>query len=326
MERDLRAGLRRLTRRVDLTLLRTPVTLQGRPGGPGRRGLARRHEWSIGVAAGPTLGRLTSLVPGGGPALTRRDVTDVTAEFVADPFLWPHRDGWAMFFEVLNARRDAGEIGLATSRDLRSWRYEGIVLREPWHLSYPFVFAHDGDHWMVPESEATGRVTLYRATSFPHRWEAYTTLLEGAPYGDATLWQAHGTWHLLAASGGSATLRCFTAPALLGPWSEHPSSPVVDGGSRVARPGGRVVELDDGRWVRFAQDAREVYGGGLEMFAFGLPLAADGVRGVPLGRVAAPAEPAGRTAWTELGLHTLDAHRTADGWVASLDGRGYPRG
>jgi hypothetical protein len=313
---DVRAGGRRLARRLDLGLVGTPVSVGG------RRLVRRRLEWSIGVVAGPSLSELSSLEPGRNPVLTRRDVTDVRAEFVADPFLCHDEGRWWLFFEVLNARRDRGEIGLASSADLRTWRYEGVVLREAWHLSYPFVFTHAGEHWMVPESEARGRVELYRATAFPRRWERHAILLEGAPYGDATLWEADGTWHLIASVGGSATLRCFTAPDLLGPWREHGSSPIVDGESRIARPGGRVVRGDDGRWVRFAQDATRTYGGGLEAVAFDLPLGRDGVRGDPLGRVRLTGPADADATWVRDGLHTLDAHRHEGGWVAVLDGRG----
>lgn len=311
-----RAVARRVARRLDLALVATPVSVGG------RRGLRARDAWSIGVAVGPTLDALASPAPDVNPVLTRRDVTDVRAEFVADPFLHRAAGRWWLLFEVMNARRDAGEIAAASSTDLLTWRYQGIVLREPWHLSYPFVFEHAGDTWLVPESEAACRVELYRAVDFPWRWERHATLLSGAPYGDATLWEADGTWYLIAASGGSATLRLFTAPDLEGPWREHPTSPVVDGGSRVARPGGRVVRGDDGRWVRFAQDATRRYGGGLEAVAFDLPLGSDGVRGEAVGRVGlvGPGDVAAR--WTSRGLHTLDAQRHGEGWVACLDGRG----
>jgi hypothetical protein len=33
-----------------------------------------------------------------------------------------------------------GEIGLATSEDGLKWDYKQVVLNEPFHLSYPYVF------------------------------------------------------------------------------------------------------------------------------------------------------------------------------------------
>ena len=43
-------------------------------------------------------------------------------------------------------------------------------LERDYHFSYPMVFEHDGDVFMVPESALNGTVELYRATRFPHEW------------------------------------------------------------------------------------------------------------------------------------------------------------
>ena len=47
----------------------------------------------------------------------------------------------------------------------------GIVLDEPFHLSYPQVFQWQGAWYMTVESAGARRVSLYRATDFPLRWE-----------------------------------------------------------------------------------------------------------------------------------------------------------
>ena len=39
-----------------------------------------------------------------------------------------------------------------------------IVLAEPFHLSYPYVFEWQGSHYMIPESGAAKSVRLYRAS------------------------------------------------------------------------------------------------------------------------------------------------------------------
>jgi hypothetical protein len=54
------------------------------------------------------------------PVLTKFDVKDVKASFVADPFVIKKDDVYYLFFEVKSKRkRDIGEIGLATSKDLK---------------------------------------------------------------------------------------------------------------------------------------------------------------------------------------------------------------
>jgi hypothetical protein len=104
------------------------------------------------------------------PILSAHHVTDIPAEFVADPFMIRVRGTWHMFFEVMNARTDKGNIGLATSSNGLDSKYEQIVLAESFHLSYPYVFNSGDDFFMVPESYEAGAIRLYRADPFPLKW------------------------------------------------------------------------------------------------------------------------------------------------------------
>src|SRR5690348_4223243 len=104
--------------------------------------------WSIGIYAGKSP---LDLAPAPGvrnPVLSARDVTDIPARFVADPFMLQANGLWHMFFEVLNHGSGLGEIGLATSHDALTWQYRQIVLTEPFHLSYPYVFQWNNDFYM----------------------------------------------------------------------------------------------------------------------------------------------------------------------------------
>src|SRR5207253_10269249 len=86
------------------------------------------YVWSIAVLRGKTP---FALKPSSNIALLASDVDDIPARFVADPFMLRRGRLWYMFFEVLNDANALGVIGCATSADGTSWRYRGIVLREP---------------------------------------------------------------------------------------------------------------------------------------------------------------------------------------------------
>src|SRR5262249_59999319 len=89
------------------------------------------------------------------PVILRADqATDITADFVADPFCHTAGGAHVLFFEIWNRADGRGEIACADSSDLTTWRYGGVVLREPFHLSYPCVFADGGDIFMIPETRA----------------------------------------------------------------------------------------------------------------------------------------------------------------------------
>lgn len=102
-------------------------------------------EFSIGIYVGESPFHFVPCSGTSNPVLTNKDVTDVNALFVADPFMAKEGSEWYMFFEVMNKTDHKGEIGLAISSDGIEWNYKQIVLSEPFHLSYPYVFKWEGN-------------------------------------------------------------------------------------------------------------------------------------------------------------------------------------
>lgn len=274
--------------------------------------------WSIGLYVGPDPLHLAAPRDRANPIMTREHVTDIPAAFVADPFLLPHRDGWHLFFEVLHHESGLGEIGLAISLDAVSWSYQGIVLREPFHLSYPCVFEHGGEVFMVPETLDAGAVRLYRADPFPARWVPVADLLQGR-LADPTLFRFEGRWWMYACPAPSShdALSLFFADALAGPWHEHPASPLIAGDRSRARPGGRVV-CWDGHLYRFSQDCGPRYGSGVRVFEITrLTLDDYAERECAESPILGPSS----TGWNGKGMHHVDAWQIApDHWIAVVDG------
>jgi hypothetical protein len=276
--------------------------------------------FAIGIYAGDTPFSLRPAPDVSNPVLTHRDVTDIPAAFVADPFMIRVGQTWHLFFEIMHARSGKGEIGLATSPDGRAWTYRQVVLAEPFHLSYPYVFEWRGDHYMVPETYQAGAVRLYRATDFPTRWACVRTLLEGPFFADSSPFVHDGRWWMFTdASAGmdNQTLRLYTAEEPVGPWREHPRSPVADGDPRKARPAGRVL-AEDGRVFRFAQACLPYYGTEVRAFEVTeLSPTAYGEREVQ----AAPILKGTGSDWNACGMHHVDVHRESTGhWRACVDG------
>ncbi|TDR73904.1 glucosamine inositolphosphorylceramide transferase family protein [Paludibacterium purpuratum] len=274
--------------------------------------------WSIGLAFGAS--PLALRVPDS-PILTKADITDVAADFVADPFLIRLNQSWHLFFEIWNRNADKGEIGHAQSADLRHWTYDGIVLREPWHLSYPHVFEHGGEIWMTPESTDAGGVHLYRAASFPHRWHDEGVLVPGALADPSPLfWQ--GNWYLFACPSFEKhdDLTLFTSAQLDGGWRPHPAGLLRTADVRGSRPAGRLLN-DEGRLLRWAQDCYPQYGTAVRAFEI-LELNPERYRERELPE--SPVLVAGGDSWRHGGMHHIDAHRLPDddraGWGAAVDG------
>lgn len=173
---------------------------------------------------------------------------------------------WYMFFELYN-RKSHGEIGCAISKDGFTWTYQQVVLAEPYHLSYPYVFEWMGEYYMVPESVRAHEVRLYRARRFPDQWDCVGSLLKEHRYADSSILRHDERWWMFTESsqGRSDTLRLFSASDLLGPWQEHPHSPLVEWNPHIARPSGRIVKIG-GHPVRFAQNCFQDYGTDVRAF------------------------------------------------------------
>lgn len=207
-----------------------------------------------------------------------------------------------------------------------SWRYVQIVLKEPFHLSYPYVFQWQNEIFMVPETFQTKSVRLYRATSFPLEWTLCKTLLDGCEFVDSSLVRFQDQWWLFAGHGmppsRSDTLEVFYADELLGSWTKHPSSPVVAGNGHVARPAGRVLVVGD-ELLRFTQDCDPTYG--RQVHAFQIKL----TRSTYQERAALKKPVCGPTGdgWNADGMHHVDAHQVntdhsegGNRWLACVDG------
>ncbi|MHA1600112.1 MAG: glucosamine inositolphosphorylceramide transferase family protein [Alphaproteobacteria bacterium] len=277
----------------------------------------RKTTWDIEIYRGSSPFALRNTDDVTNPVLTAESVTDVSAEFIADPFLFRVDDGWVMFFETLVRYSNKGVICLATSNDGLSWSYRQVVLEEPFHLSYPYVFAWEGVHYMIPESAEVSSVRLYKATEFPTKWAFVGELLHGT-HRDSSIFRHEGMWWMFSETGRNrrGTLSLHFAKDLTGPWQEHPASPVVDDNPHITRPGGRMLQFD-GRTYRITQDVYPDYG--MRLFAFeitSLTTTAYSEKQVGDGPILAGQ----KTGLLADRIHHMDAYELDDGtWIAAID-------
>lgn len=281
-------------------------------------------SWAIGIYAGDSPLDLAPAEGARNPVLTARDVSDVPARLVADPFMIRQNNTWSMFFEVMNEQSNQGDIGLATSPDGLRWTYKQIVLDEPFHLSYPYVFEWQDTVYMLPESGEAEAIRLYQATAFPTEWSLAGTLLDGRHYLDSAILRFEDKWWLFTTpTESNDTLCLYYADELLGPWTEHPESPVIQGDANIARLGGRVLVFD-GRVIRYAQDDAPVYGNRVQAFEI-TELTTTRYREKLLGAASAEGSPLAlsESGWNVRGMHHVDPHQVDGGkWIASVDGKG----
>ncbi|QIJ73321.1 hypothetical protein GU700_01120 [Methylobacterium sp. NI91] len=242
----------------------------------GRRALSR----AMSVAAGKAV-KLIGILAAGGPTWSvgwRKDPSLTLLErfsapfsilqgssksFLADPFPFRHRGRDYIFAEEFPYATGRGVISVIPFGSNGLPEAPRVVLEEPHHLSYPFVFAHDGQIWMIPESGDAQTVCLYRAIDFPDQWERAAVLSTGIKAFDTTVLHHEGRFWFFAGlrmwnSTSWDMLGLYHADSLTGPWKPHADHPVLfDAG--LSRPAGAVYE-HNGMRLRPAQNCTHGYG------------------------------------------------------------------
>jgi len=182
-----------------------------------------------------------------------------------------HRDDrHYIFIEELLYESNKGHIAVIEINDSGEPSTPQTVLECDYHLSYPFVFDHDGETWMIPESSENQTVSLYRCRKFPDQWEFVMHLFEGQSLVDCTLHFHDGLWWLFANTAAHSSLakhdelHLFYATDFRSTgWTAHPLNPIVSD-AKNARPAGKLF-YHQGRLVRPAQNCSYHYGYGYNL-------------------------------------------------------------
>jgi hypothetical protein len=253
--------------------------------------------WNVGVVEAPIA---AFLAPGFRPEVRWLPAAG-SARLHADPFALEHAGRWWLLYEVLEHAEGCGYLA---ARELLPAGFgpERIVLRRPFHLSYPFLLREGDEIYCVPESFEAAEVALYRARAFPEDWERVGALLPGFPGIDSTFLRHAGRWWCFTSEKGAGhdrRLFLFHASELRGPWQAHPGNPVkVD--PRSARGAGTPFE-HEGRLYRPAQDCARIHEERITLNHI-VTLTPDEFREETMGTV----EPLGRGSYPDK-LHTLSA-------------------
>jgi hypothetical protein len=219
------------------------------------RRLLHVDVWNVGVVEAPIT---AFLAPGFRPQV-RWLPAQGPGRIQADPFALEHEGRWWVVYEALE---HAEGRGFLAARELLPGGFgpEAVVLRQPFHLSYPQLLREEGAIYCVPESFEAGEVALYRARAFPRGWERVGALLPGFRGIDSTFVRHAGRWWCFTTEKGAGhdrRLLVFHAEALRGPWRPHARNPVkLD--PRAARGAGTPFH-QAGELFRPAQDCARIH-------------------------------------------------------------------
>jgi hypothetical protein len=225
------------------------------------RRLVVADQWNVGVVDAPIQ---RFLEPDFSPQVRWWPRARERSRYIADPFGGTVGDRRFVLVESYDYRSRLGTIDWLP--DVESEPSDGsgggTALRLADHASYPFVLAHDGELFCIPQLSPSAGVHLFRATEFPVAWERVAVIAEGVRALDPTIVQHEGLWWMFftdAREGPLTKLRVWHAEDLLGSWRPHAGNPVKTD-VRSARPAGTPF-VHEGVLYRPAQDCSRTYGG-----------------------------------------------------------------
>ncbi|MFK7892413.1 MAG: hypothetical protein AB8B63_16465 [Granulosicoccus sp.] len=187
----------------------------------------------------------------------------------ADPHIIEHNGETYVFFERLHQHKTPAHIAVATIDNERGLIDVRCALKESTHLSYPFVFKHADEIYMVPESGSLQSIRLYKAISFPCQWQHMYNLVDGINAADSTLFRYMNRWWLFTNCQSHRCvderdeLHIYYADTLPGPWQPHAMNPVLTGVDR-SRMAGPIISMQ-GNHYRLSQYGAKRYGHGINI-------------------------------------------------------------
>lgn len=164
--------------------------------------------------------------------------------FWADPFLCTRHGKTFCFVEEFVYKTGKGHIAALEINGTKIVE-RGIALREPFHLSFPYLFEYEGELYMCPEAHGSGQVRVYRCTEFPLQWKLEKIIMKDVSAVDTMLFPRAGKWWMLTSIDESGTedycseLFLFSSDSPLSTnWIPHRQNPI-----RIDCCGGRNAGL-----------------------------------------------------------------------------------
>src|SRR5579872_907799 len=219
------------------------------------------QDWNIGIVQGSIDNFLT---PGFQPRVAWLSYKKPDC-YIADPFLLRIGSKLKLLAEEFDLRTNRGSI---VETDLSEGRQAVPLFRkaidEGVHMSYPYLFEHEGRYYCTPEAWQKQHVSLYAYDIEREVWSPMAVLIPNLAAVDSTILEFQGRWWLFCTNHDDeveSKLFLWHSPKLLGPWEPHPGNPVkMD--VRSSRPAGRPF-VSEGQLYRPAQDSSLGYGGAI---------------------------------------------------------------
>ncbi len=177
-------------------------------------------------------------------------------KFLADPFLCENKNKIYCFAEEYDYEKKRGHIACI---DLNKKKLEKkIVLKEKFHLSFPFIFKFKNNYYMCPESSEVSEIRLYKSINFPFKWKFYKTIIKDMNSVDNIIFKKNNLWWLFTNIdrsnckdyGHDLSIFYSEDGPLTNKWKTHPQNPIKINSLESRNAG---IIFDKKKFIRVSQ-------------------------------------------------------------------------
>lgn len=196
------------------------------------------------------------------------DVIDVPKKYwIADPFVITENDEDYLFFEAFDRYKNKGVIAYCKIENHLTSKLK-VVIEEPYHLSYPYLFKKNNKIYMIPESSGNKTIQLYEAIEFPNKWEKKSILLYNLNAVDTVIFEEKGKEYLITSIINNKNF-CDVENRMYRINENFTIDEKFDSlksGEYGTRNGGKIFKIDN-KHIRVGQDCKNgKYGNGIVMW------------------------------------------------------------
>lgn len=151
----------------------------------------------------------------------------------ADPFVIKKKKFHYIFFEDYSLKNKKGSISCVRIDQKNKSKHFRNIVKENFHLSFPFIFNYKKNYFMVPESSKNNSVRIYKCIKFPDKWRFVKKIIKNVDLVDPIIFKWKADWILIASKSENEFLYnklCvyITKNPLSTNWKPLDSNPIIE--------------------------------------------------------------------------------------------------
>lgn len=181
--------------------------------------------------------------------------------WAADPFLLEYNNSVYIFAELFDYIERKGGLGYTVLRNGK-WTKWKVVIREPFHMSYPNLFKMNDEIYMVPETSGDHSLRLYKAITFPDEWKLEKIIAQNVDWVDTTFFRKEDVLFAVTRDVSKGEKHTDYLLGFDNQINLISQTVINEQNIECSRLGGNFFVVD-GCWIRVSQDCSKHYGGAM---------------------------------------------------------------